>query len=780
MSSAAIGRAFLAALAATLLLTSCGGSSSTPSQGSTEPASNNSPGQPSNPTPSPTNPPPPPSPLAVTTTSLPAGTTGSAYTATLAASGGTSPYKWSLTAGSLPSGLSLNAASGTITGTPSAPVNHLSLTFEVTDSSAKAQSASTALSLTINPGTISVAISPGQAGLAVGQQLSLTATTNDFAGVNWSVSPAGGSFSATTSSSGNAVTLTAPQSAGVYTVTATSVTNPKVSASIQIGVTDLAGVYTYHDDLARDGANQQEYALTPGNVNSSSFGKLFSCTVDGAVYAQPLWVANLTVNGAVHNVVFVATEHDSLFAFDADASPCEQLWQVSLIDTSHGGTGDETTVPAGPSGNLVGKGDGDLTPEAGITGTPVIDPTTDTLYVVTASMNAAGTSFYQRLHAINVATGAEQPGSPVQIAASFPGTSAGGTTASFNSQTENQRAGLTLFDGTVYVAWGSHEDGPPYSGWLMGYTYNGSSFTQTYVLDAGPNTGQVGIWMSGSAPAADEQGRLYVLTGNGGFDATSSTAPNNDYGDSLLQLSPSLQVLGYFTPSDQQSDDMYNNDFGSGGAAILADLPAGSPVTHLVIGGGKDGNLYVLNRDALGGYGDSNAWQEISIGTEGSLDAATPGVIFTVGAIWNDIYYLAGVDEPLQAYQLDPSTAQLSLASTATTPSGGYGYPGSTPSISASGSQNGVVWVLDDSQYCTPASPGCGPAVLHAYEATNVATELWNSAESSSDQAGNAVKFTVPTIANGKVYIGTRGNNTGGAYGSTSASGELDVYGLKP
>jgi hypothetical protein len=679
----------------------------------------------------------------------------------------------------LPPGLSLNDATGAISGTPSSPVNQLSLTSKVMDSSVPAQTASVALALTINPSTISVAIAPSRAGLAAGQQLGLTATTNDYAGVTWSVSPSGGSFSATVSSSGVAVAFAAPQSAGVYTVIATSVTNPKQSASIQIGDTDLAGVYGYHDDLARDGANQQEYALTPANVNSSSFGKLFSCTVDGAIYAQPLWVANLQVNGAPHNVVFVATEHDSLYAFDADASPCEPLWQVSLIDISHGGTGDETTVPAGESGNLVGKGYGDLTPEVGVTGTPVIDPATGTLYVVSKSMNSAGTEFHQRLHAIDITTGAEEPGSPATIAASVPGTGDGGSTVAFNAQDENQRAGLALVNGTVYIAWGSHEDKLPFYGWLIGYTYDGSAFAQAQALNIAPNTGEGGIWMSGAAPAVDEQGRLYVLTSNGGFDANSATPPNDDYGDSLLQLSPSLQVLGYFTPSDEQSDQMDNNDFGSGGATVLADLPAGSPVTHLAIGGGKDGNLYVFNRDSLGGFGDGNAWQELSVGTE--VFVGTHGVIFSTGAMWNDYYYLAGAGGPLQAYQLDPSTAQLSLAATTSSPSGGFGFPGATPSISADGDTNGIVWALDTSQFCIGGdAPGCGPAVLHAYDATNIATELWNSAESSGDQAGNAVKFAVPTIANGRVYIGTRGNNTGGAYGSTSASGELDVYGLKP
>jgi len=337
-----------------------------------------------------------------------------------------------------------------------------------------------------------------------------------------------------------------------------------------------------------------------------------------------------------------------------------------------------------------------------------------------------------------------------------------------------------LVNGTVYIAWGSHEDGPTYYGWLIGYAYNGSSFTQPSVLNVAPNVGQGGVWMSGTAPAADSSNNLYIITSNGGFDATSATAPNNDYGDSLLKLSSSLNVLQYFTPSDQYLDNINNNDFGAGGAAVLADLPAGSPVTHLAIAGGKDGNLYVLNRDSLGGFGDSNAWQEINIGPEGDLSGPTPGVIFSVGAFWNDYLYIAGAGGPLNAYKLSMSTAKFSLETSATAPHGGFAFPGSTPSVSAMGTANGVVWALDNSQYCTKASPGCGPAILHAYDANNVTTELWNSSTSSADAAGNAVKFVVPTVANGKVYVATRGNNTGGTYSSTAISGELDVYGLKP
>lgn len=749
----------------------CGGGSTSPRGNGTDPPSGNTSSTPPSA--------PSPAPLAITNASLPAGTVGNAYAATLAASGGTTPYKWSLTSGALPSGVSLDAATGTLAGTPSSTAHDNSLKFQVTDSGTKAQTASVTLSLTISAGTYSIAISPRQAALAAGQRLTLAAKTNDSAGVSWNINPAGGSFSAARSASGNPVTLTAPRAPGLYTITATSVTDPTQSSGIRVGITDLAGIYTQHDDLARDGANQDEYALAPSNINASGFGKLFSCAVDGAVYAQPLWVAALSVNGAIHNVVFVATEHDSLYAFGADASPCDPLWNVSLIDTGHGGTGGEVTVPSGPNG-LVGQGWGDLTPEAGITGTPVIDPTSGTLYVVSKSMDAAGTNFYQRLHAIDLTTGAERPGSPVTITAMVPGTSAGGTTVSFDARTENQRAGLVLANGTVYIAWGSHEDGMPFTGWLMGYRYDGSSFTQTAAFDSAPDAAKAGIWMSGAAPAVDSQGQLYVLTGNGNFDAASASAPDDDYGDSLLQLSPSLQVVQYFTPSNQSADNVYNNDFGAGGAAVLADLPAGSPLPHLALAGGKDGNLYVLNRDKIGGYGDGNAWQEVNLGPEGDLSADNPGVIFSVGAYWNYTYYVAGAGEAMKAYRLDPTTAKLSLAATASAPSGGFAFPGSTPSLSSSGNTNGVVWVLDNSQFCTDSSPGCGPAVLHAYDASNIARELWNSGNSSADKAGNAVKFAVPTIANGKVYVGTRGNNTGGTFGSTSVSGALDVYGLKP
>jgi hypothetical protein len=381
-------------------------------------------------------------------------------------------------------------------------------------------------------------------------------------------------------------------------------------------------------------------------------------------------------------------------------------------------------------------------------------------------MNSAQTDFYQRLHAIDLTTGNERTGSPAAIAGTYPGTGDGGAMVTFSPRRQNQRSGLVLVNGTLCIAWSAHEDALPYYGWVMSYTYNGTSFIQGNVLNVTPNAQGGGIWMDGGAMAVDSGNHLYALTGNGTFDASNAGAPNNDYGDSMLQLSGSLTVSQYFTPSDQLSDDQNDADFGSGGAAVLADLPAGSPVTHLVVGGGKDGNLYVLNRDLLGGLGDAAAVQKVAIGHG----------LFSTGAFWNDDLYVAGAGGALSAYSLSLSQAQFALSSAS---SQVFGWPGGTPSVSAAGAQGGIVWILDNHLYCTKQSSGCGSAVLHAYDAADVGSELWNSAMAAADAAGNAVKFTVPTVANGKVYVGTRGNNTGGVYGSTSVSGELDVYGLK-
>jgi Putative Ig domain len=706
-----------------------------------------------------------PRPLIITTTSLPDGQVGHAYSTALVASGGTPPLSWTLTGGALPAGLTLNSATGAISGTPGSATAGTMLTFTVSDTAS--QKYSVGLKLVVSPAVITVAVSPARGGITVSQTLTLSASTNDYAGLRWRVTPAaGGTISPASSSNGGNVTFTPASTAGAYTVTATSVTESSVAASVPVGVTDLAGVYTYHNDLARDGANIKEFALTPATVSTATFGKLFSCTVDGAVYAQPLWVAHLTIGAASHNVVYVATQHDSLYAFDADASPCVQLWKVSLIDAAHGAAVPENSVPSGVVGFLVGDGTGsDIAPEVGVTSTPVIDPVSRILYVVSKSVESGTTTIHQRLHAIDLFTGSEKTGSPVTLQATDQG-------VAYDPKQQNQRAGLALVNGTVYVASGSHDDTPQWFGWILGYTYSGAAFTPTSALNVAPTTGGGGIWMSGGAPSADGNGNLYVTTGN---LAPGAATPSPDYCDAFLQLTPALAIQSWFAPTSQPSDDANNNDFSAGGSAIVLNLSSGM-LRHLVIGGGKDGVLYLLNGDQMGNsVADANARQHFSVGN----------MIFATSAFWNNTIYLAPVGTPMLAYAFDPVQDKF-LPAAAPAPSSqsaaAFGFPGSTPSISASGPATaGILWGLDSSPYCTSPAPGCGPAVLHAYDATNLATELWNSSKVAADAAGYAVKFTVPTVANGKVYVGTRGNDPGpGAASAPTVPGELDVYGLKP
>jgi hypothetical protein len=654
-------------------------------------------------------------------------------------------------------GVSGNQSTGALTA---------NTTYSLTCTGTGGTSAPATASVTIATGTVTV--SPKAAGITLWQTQQFTATVPGGGTPTWSVDTVLGgnaTVGTITSTGASTATYTPGTAAGIHTILAASGID---SGTATLGVTDLTGVYTFHNDLSRDGANTQEYALTPGNVNASGFGKLASCAVDGAIYGQPLWVANLTVGGTKHNVVYVATQHDSLYAFDADASPCVPLWQVSMVDTVHGAASGETSVPYTSLGNA----NGDVKPEVGVTSTPVIDPSTGIIYVV--SKSTLSNNYYQRVHAIDLATGSEKTGSPMLISGTATGNGDGGTTVTFNAQQENQRPGLAFVNGNVYIAWGSHEDKPIFYGWMMGYHYNGAAFSQTAVFNAAPNvntgnTGGAGIWMSGGAPAADAGGNLYVLTGNGRFDVTSGTTPNDDYGDSLLQLSPSLTVSRYLTPTDQANDNTSDFDFGAGGAATLADLPSTSGFPHhLLICGGKDGKLYVANRDNLGGLGDSHAVQ---------APFYSGGEIFATSAFWNNNLYIASVNASMSAFPLQTTDTTKPPFGSAVTSSHKYGAGGSTPSISAAGTANGIVWGLDATSFCTTNSPGCGPAVLYAYDAINALAPLWNSAANAADTAGNAIKFTVPTVANGKVYVGTRGSNTGSV---TPAVGELDIYALKP
>ena len=709
-----------------------------------------------------------PATLSISTTTLPSGQIGVAYSATLTATRGTTPYTWTLTSGALPTNLQLNASTGAITGTPTVAVSNTPLTFQVKDSGNPQQSKTVNLSLTIiSAAGITVSLSPKRGGLTITQSMSLTATTNDPQGVAWTASA--GTFS---TKGATTATYVAPGVVGTVTVTATSKTDGATNASATIGVTDLAGVTTYHNNLSRDGSNTQEYALTAANVTTNSFGKLFSCAVDGAIYTQPLWVPSLTIGGGTHNVVFVATTHDSVYAFDADTSSCVTYWHKTLL-----GTG-ETFV------NFNDVNTGDIQPDIGIIGTPVIDLSTKTLYAVSKSEDTGtacipSSACHQRLHGLSLIDGSEKFGGPATIDASItvPGTGDGSSAGvlPFNPLTENQRPGLALVNGVVYVSWASHGDNDPYHGWVMGFSAGNLAVAPVAVWNSTPNLvagfsqSRGGIWMSGGAPAADSSNNLYLLTGNGSFDGGSN------FGDSTVKLSTAsgLTVAGYFTPDNQQNLNIGDTDHGSGGAAILIDQPSG-PVQHLLIGGGKDQILYLVNRDSLGGFdvAQNHVVQALNIGQS----------IFATSAFWNNGLYIAGSGGQLMQFTFNPATGTFVIAPAHSSP-GSFGFPGMTPSVSSTGaSSNGIVWGLDNHQYCTQQAPSCGPAVLHAYDATNVSTELWNSSQAAAnrDQSGNAVKFTVPTVANGKVYVGSRGNNTGGASNTTNIPGELDVYGLLP
>ena len=400
-------------------------------------------------------------------------------------------------------------------GTQSTGALTATTSYSLSCSGAGGTSSVVTATVTISNGAVTV--TPKIAALALSQTQQFTATVPGGGAATWAVDGiAGGSAAVGVVTSGGL--YTAGTAVGTHTVVATSVANPSQSGSAVVAVTDLAGIYTYHNDLARDGANTQEYALTPANVNTSSFGKLTSCTVDGAIYGQPLWVANLTVNGAKHNVVFVATQHDSLYAFDADAVPCQQLWTVSLIDAAHGAR--PARPPCPPICSALAEGA--IAPEVGVTSTPVIDPATG---IAVCRCRCRSTRRTPRTITactpLTLATGAEKAGAPVTIAGTYP-TTAGGT-VSFDPQSASAAGGLALVNGVVYVAFASQEDAGTWYGWMMGYRYSGTSFTQTAVFNAAPNAQRGGIWMSGGAPAADSSNNLYVVTGNGGFDAPRPT-----------------------------------------------------------------------------------------------------------------------------------------------------------------------------------------------------------------------------------------------------------------
>lgn len=497
-----------------------------------------------------------------------------------------------------------------------------------------------------------------------------------------------------------------------------------------------ADVLTWHNDDARTGQNLNETILTPANVNSVQFGKLFVIPTDGQVYAQPLYVSSLTIPGnSTHDVVYIATEHDTVYACDADIGTV--LWQVSLLKTGET-LSDNRSCPS------------QITPEIGITGTPVIDRHAGphgTIYVVGISKN--GANYFQRLHALDLATGAELLGGPVDVAATYPGSgdNSFGGNVTFDPGQYKERAGLVLNNRVVYTSWASHCDVRPYTSWIIGYDQN--TLAPVCVLNLTPNGTHGAIWGAGAAPAVDASGNIFALTGDGTFETNLDINgfPNRaDFGNSFVKISTannSLQVVDYWTMFNSVTESQQDLDLGSGGLVNLPDMiDVNGTTRRLAVGGGKDAHLYVVDRDNMGKFdsvSNANVYQD--------LTGAFAHGLWSTPAYYKGMLYVGANGDRLKAFRFTSARLETTPVSQSAVV---FSYPGTTPSISANGAANGIVWAEH-----TNASV---PAVLRAYDATNIAIELYNSEQAASgrDRFGTGNKFVVPTIANGKVYVGTK------------------------
>jgi outer membrane protein assembly factor BamB len=512
-----------------------------------------------------------------------------------------------------------------------------------------------------------------------------------------------------------------PAAGGSGTVPPTNPTDPAISTD----------VVTYKYDAARSGANLTETILTQANVNPAGFGLQRVLATDGKVDAQPLYLANLTVQGAMHDVVFVATENDSVYAFDVNSGAV--LWHASVL-------------PAGETASdLPPYGCDQVTPLIGITSTPAIDRSAGpngTIYLVAMSKASASGQYHQRLHALDVTTGAELAAGPTEVSATYP--VLGGTTT-FDPAQYEERAALLLSQGVIYTSWTSHCDAPPYSGWVIGF--NQQTLARTTVLNVAPNSGGSGpaIWMAGGGPAADAAGNVYLLTANGAFETAldANGFPNqHDYGNSFLRLASAggmLAVTDYFTMYNVTSESAADTDLGSGGILLLPDATdALGTVRQLAVGAGKDGTLYVVERGAMGKFSAAanNNWQHL----EGALGQG----IWSTPAYFNGTLYYGPVSGTLRAFKM----SQALFAATPTSVSArSFPYPGTAPSVSANGTSDAIVWAHENSN----------PAVLHAYDAGNLGHELYNSTQAANgrDQFGAGNKFITPVVADGKVFVGT-------------------------
>lgn len=621
------------------------------------------------------------------------------------------------------------ATVGNSSGTQGAAAMVGSGSTSITAAMGSVQSAA-AISVT---SSVTISISPAFASVVVTHQTqaftaTVQGTTNTA--VNWAVDGVDGGDSTLGTISSTGV-YTPPSTGGMHSITATSLADLGKTASAQVAVMDNPGVFTRQYGNERVGLNSDEIVLTPQNVNQQNFGPIANYPVSGIIFAQPLYVANVNIpNLGYRNVVYVATDEDMVYAFDANGKSSGPIWQTNLLNTSSG----ETTVPCGTL-------PGDMCTEMGtigVIGTPAIDPTTGTFYVDALSENNG--VYYHRLHALDITTGAEKFGGPVTIQGSVPGTGAGtdGSSVAFQPYYELQRAGLLLANGNVYIGFASYDDVGPYHGWI--FAYNATNLQQVAVYNDTANGAQGGIWQAAGGIAADSSGSVYVTTGNGTFDAN---AGGLDYGDSILKLSPDLSAMeSYFTPYDQSALDSGDLDLGSASPLLLPDQPGSYP--HLLIGGGKPGEIYLCNRDSLGGYQSGSNSQIVQ-----SIPNAT-GMVMTSPAYWNGHIYFTDQNGDLTMFGLN--NGQID-----TTPQSQISDAGSSGLvISSNGTQDGILWTIQ-------VVPGVG-GVLVAYNANDLA-QLYDSIL-NQPQAFGAVVFQAPVAVNGQVFVG--------------AQGQLYIFGLLP
>lgn len=598
-----------------------------------------------------------------------------------------------------------------------------------------------------------ITVTPGQGVVTPFQTQQFSAAINGIqsSNVTWSVDGiTGGNSTVGTISTGGL--YTPPSTSGAHVIEATNKSITSQTAVAFLAASNYAGTYTFKNDSLRTGQNLNEIALTTGNVNQFQFGKLYSYAVSGYTFAQPLYVPGVNIpDVGIRNVVFVATEGDMLYAFDADntgGTGATPLWQVNFTDPAEG----VTTVPAAD----VETGT-DIPIQIGITATPVIDPTAGTIFVVVRTKEIVNgvASYVHRLHALSITTGQEKSGSPVEITASVDGTGSGsvGGKVTFDGLRQNPRAGLLLEGGTVYIAWSALEDIPPYHGWLMGY--NETTLEQEVALNLTPNGSDGGIWLGGIM--ADSTGNVYTVSGNGTFDAS---AGGEDYGESVVKLSGTggdLSIADYFAPYNQQVLSGEDWDLGAGGATLLPDQAGTYP--HVMLAAGKGGTVYELNRDSLGGYNTTADQNLLTVPFVIGSDTQSSGNRAAGPAYWQNQVFMAGSDTYPMQFSL-----QGSLISTVPIAQSNkhFGYPGGSPVISANGNTNGIVWILQTDKYASS-----GNAILRAFDASNISRELYDSSQDSArDKPDAAVKFTVPTVANGKVFVPTQT--------------KLDVFGLLP